>query len=881
MKAISAFMNIEPLLKRCKEFSAYIWGRWDVPHDEWVPADLRDKTAILPFTKDRRSIVSQVLPHELLDLGFYNPVLVWLVGWLPALAVLCAIPMAITSEGPRAIAWATFGATSLVGAIFITWLMAQCREKLWTIFKTLCVGYLLPLVGMFVSMTAPRGDNVDLSAILTQLTQKLGLIGVVLAVAVLLWFVISYALPRASKPLSNAIRFGCFGALFITVAAILHPVLAFPACVLVAALAPIRLTQLWDMEPKQWQMALGTAMNGEALGKLMTGHIRARHDQAVRASKDPTPLFTFGTSTGALYEKGDVFAADRGLPLVASLYDISTHMLVVGGTGRGKTLYALNRITTEWMAMNQGGMLFIDPKGEGALKYKHLPGYRVIAPTVRDALTNTIVSQGVNVGLIQGMEPGTVCQVLAEVGGVGKDSKSQGNAQYFINNGLNVGFHAEQLLWWTIKTHEHQVKIGRKDANAKINWRWTLHDIAKMVDLLAKPFDKSGRHDAEILTDMIETVQEWAPIPRNNPVLARTISFIKSELPVLQASEETWSSIVSTVKQWFTPLLNSNDLLSWAMCEQGDVDMGDVLHGAKFGLYLPLRYGTAGVMAMALIRRRIAMDMRKRPDNWRELDPTATPVLFVFDEFQELINLQDLEILSMGRSLGNWMVMATQSEAAIRQKLGDTATEALMNNFLSWMAFDVDLGTFLMLQKKVGKCWRKQLKGSAVAVDLDATTDAIASHPAYDLEHPNAGRRWDHMAAEGVGLAVPQQVAYRNAITKDSRNESFNESMNSFADNNLLTPFVTKGGSEEQEILDIADFNLLAKGEGDALIQINRGGVPRRDIVKMTPYHIPTVEEFNDLCATYTKQIEELKERARLNSGLKVQEVPTTKGETA
>ena len=130
MKAISAFMNIEPLLKRCKEFSAYIWGRWDVPQGDWVPADLRDKTAILPFTKDRRSIVSQVLPHELLDLGFYNPVLVWLVGLLPALAVLCAIPMAITSEGPRAIAWATLGATSLVGAIFITWLMAQCREKL-------------------------------------------------------------------------------------------------------------------------------------------------------------------------------------------------------------------------------------------------------------------------------------------------------------------------------------------------------------------------------------------------------------------------------------------------------------------------------------------------------------------------------------------------------------------------------------------------------------------------------------------------------------------------------------------------------------------------------------------------------------------------------
>lgn len=878
MKGIAAFMNIEPLLKRCKEFSAYIWGRWDVPQGDWVPADLRDKKGILPFTEDQRSIVSQVLPHELLDLGAYNPVLVWLVGWLPVLATLLAVPMVMTNPDAKGVAFATLGTVSVGGTVFIAWLMAQCREKLWLIMKTVCVGYVLPLVGMFVSFQAHTG-SASTSTTLMTLIGKFQWIGLVLAVAFAVWGIASFFLPRAAKPLGDAIRFGCYAVLFITVATILHPVLAFPACILVGAFAPIRLTQLWDMEPKQWEMALGTAMNGEALGKLMTGHIRARHDQAVRASKDPTPLFTFGNSTGALYDKGDVFSADKGLPIVASLNDMSTHMLVVGGTGKGKTLYALNRITTEWMAMEQGGMLFIDPKGEGALKYKHLPGYRVIAPTVRNNLTSTTVSQGVNVGLIQGMEPGTVCDVLAEVGGVDKGASGSGNAQFFINNGKNIGYHAEVLLWWTIKTHEHQIKMGMKDPQATINWRWTLHDVSKMVDLIAKPFSKDGRHDAEILTEMIETVQEWAPIPRNNPVLARTISFIKTELPVLQASEETWSSIVSTVKQWFTPLLNSNDLLSWAMCEKGDVDMGDVLHGAKFGLYLPLRYGTAGVMAMALIRRRIAMDLRKRPDNWRELDHTATPVLFVFDEFQELINLQDLEILSMGRSLGNWMVMATQSEAAIRQKLGDTATEALLNNFLSWIAFDVDVQTFDMLQKKVGKCWRRQLKGNAVALDLEATTDAISRHPAYDREHPNSGRRWDHMAAEGVGLAVPQQVAFRNAITKDSRNESFNESMNNFADNNLLTPFVIKGGTEQEEILDSADFNLLAKGEGDALIQINRGGVPRRDMVKMVPYHIPTVDQFNELRANYARQILELKERAQQNASRKLHEAITAQGE--
>lgn len=858
MIKVASFLNLEPLLKRCKEFSAYIWHRWDVPQDAWVPEDLRDRDPQLPFTEDDRSIISQVMPHELLDLGNFNPVLVWLVSWLPILAVLLSIPL--SGVGKTSEIAGLLGLVSVVGAIYISWVMAQCREKLWTITKIMAIGYVLPLLGMFMSKSRNRA-NMNFSENLLAIGDRFAMAGMVLAVAAAIVVLMSFILPRAAKPLNSMVKFAFIGTIFVLVASTLHPALAFPACVLVSAFAPFHLLYIWDVERNAWMLSLGGPFGSENRGKLMKGHIRARHDQAVRAAKDPTPRLTFGKATGALYSKGDMFAADHGLPLMASLWDLSTHFIVFGETGSGKTRYALNRITTEWMAMNQGGMLFIDPKGEGALKYKHLPGYRVIGPTVRDTLNNTIISEGVNIGLIQGMEPGTVCDVLAAVGSADAGSKPEGNAQFFINNAKNVCFHAEQLLWWTIKTHEHQVKLGKKAADAKINWRWTLHDISKMIDLLAKPV-KGGRHDAEILTDLMETVQEWAPIPRNNPVLARTITFVKSELAVLQASEETWSSVVSTAKQWFTPLLNSNDLLAWAMCEKGDVDMGDVMHGAKFGLYLPLRYGTAGVTAMALIRRRIAMDMRKRPDNWRELDPTATPVLFVFDEFQELINLQDLEILSMGRSLGNWMVMATQSEAAIRQKLGDTATETLMNNFLSFIAFKVDLNTFLKLQQKVGTCWRKIRKGVGSAVDFDATTDVIANHPAYDLDHPNAGRRWDHMAAEGAGLAVPQQVAFRNAITKDSRNETFNESMNTFADNNVLTSFVTMGETEEQEILDKADFTLLSKGEGNALIQINRGGVPRRDIVKLEDYKIPTVEEFAALQAHYVAEIMELKAKA-------------------
>lgn len=62
-----------------------------------------------------------------------------------------------------------------------------------------------------------------------------------------------------------------------------------------------------------------------------------RHIQALNADEDKSPLIIFGTATGALSFNGDSFAPDKGLPVVMSEEDISTHMHVFGSTGTGKT----------------------------------------------------------------------------------------------------------------------------------------------------------------------------------------------------------------------------------------------------------------------------------------------------------------------------------------------------------------------------------------------------------------------------------------------------------------------------------------------------------------------------------------------------------------
>ncbi|WP_448670424.1 TraM recognition domain-containing protein [Pseudoxanthomonas mexicana] len=839
MKTLSQFMPLEGMRDRAAEFGRYLWSRWDVPRGSETTRDLDDQRGILPVTEDGRSKISQILPHEAMDMSVCSPVLVVMAALLPVLALLTAVPASFDPGLMRSTAFLVLAVPAVIGAIAITWLMRQCRELMTNIALTFGIGYALPLFGLWLMKAVGKSSALSI-------VQQFERVFIVLAGLLVVMLIVSWFSSNAKAPLGVLTKFvlGAIGA--VAVAAILYGPLVFPVCLLLGAFAPVLMIKRWDKARAARMLSMGNEFSGEGAGLQTTTHVTARKEQAENCLADRSPTFYLGRSLGELYDRGDVFAADIGVPMLMSVTDLSTHMVVFGQTGSRKTVGALNRIQTQWMAMGCGGMIYIDPKSDGAMKFAHLPNYTVIRPSVVDRLNDqNVIEQGVNINLIEGIPPGKVADILADIGGAVSGSQGGGdNAQFFINNAKTLAFNAEHLLYWAIESQRHLKAIGKESVDEPMHWAWNLADLRRMVNFIAE-YDPSDRQNS-LLTPVIEFIADNAPCAGRNKSLNAALDYVRVEL-ASQASKDSnsWKSIVSQCTQWFAPLMNDEDLLAWATCTTSDVDIGRALYGQCFGIYLPLRYGKAGELAMALLRRRISIMMRARKEDWRTSDPNATPVLVVIDEAQELLNRQDGEILSMGRSLGQYMLLATQSEAALRAKLNEVTTDTVLNNLLSFIAFRVDQQTFEVIQEKVGKCWKRNKKSHGAAIDFEQNARAMAKSPVFDREHPGAGGYWDHLGAQGAGIPVPARVEYRSHNSMQSLAGTFDQSMDHFASHHLNPQLIVGQGQEEKFILDAADFNLLSRDDGNALVFINRGNKPRRDIVKMTPFPIPSLTEFN------------------------------------
>lgn len=840
MKTLAAILPMDQMVQKAKIFGNYLWGRWDVPHGKETTRDLEDKRAILSVTDDRRSKVSQILPHETVDMSVYNPALVVMVSLLPVLAVLTTVGFAFDNKYVRGSLFLALSLPSMISAGLVGWILRQCRERVVHVVSALGFGYALPLFGFMLSKI---GSGVSLDT-LDGMWQRFSMAFYILAALIALLGTISFFNARAREPLGLTLKFIFYGAGSIVVAGAIHPVLIFPTCLILGSFAAVQMVRRWDKDRAAEMLSMGHEFGGEGSGMHTLTHIQARKDQAARCVADKTPLFFIGRSQAELYDRGDVFAADRDLPVLASVNDLSTHLVIFGGTGRGKTVYALNRLQTQWMAMKQGGMIYIDPKSDGALKFAHLPNYTVLRPTVRNRLTGEVVTKGVNVNPIQGIEPGKVTDILASVSGaVNNIESSSGNAQFFIDNAKSLAFHAEQLLFWYIETQKHQVAIGNENAATQKKWHWNLADLRKMINYIAE-FNPKNR-SMSFITPIVEYIHEHGPAAGRDETLNTTMTWFKTELPTISGPDnDTWKSVVSQALQWFAPLMGDDDLISWATCAESEADIAQAFYGQCFGIYLPLKHGAAGEITMALLRYRINEIARRRNDDWRTLDPNATPVLMVIDEAQEVINRQDNKILSMGRSIGLYMWLATQSEAALRAKLNEVTTETVINNLLSFICFDVDNQTFEVIQEKVGKCWKKQKRMHSAAIDYEQNALAMAKSPMFDREHPGAGRYWDHLGAQGAGIPLPEKIEYRSHATGQVRSGNFEENMGRFAEKHMFPDLIVGEGNEEKYILEAADFNVLKRGQGSALVSINRGGEPRRDMVKLTPFPVPTIEEF-------------------------------------
>lgn len=371
------------------------------------------------------------------------------------------------------------------------------------------------------------------------------------------------------------------------------------------------------------------AAGGDAWGQSIE---RARIEQIKEAKRDADKvdgrLVRLGDATGLLAARGDMFAPSAGMPFSLSLRDLQTHLLVLGGTGSGKTTAVLKPLIYQAAAWDGIGLAVMDGKGA-------LPGE---LRKLGDKLT-IIDPDKVRVSLVAGIEPSMVVDTLVEIlGGQSSDRFWSDSAGGILRRCALV-------------------------AHAAGKGEWSLLGAARLA------FDDSEREKA------LDAVP--AEALAESPALGEAMAFLETEFP--EIDPKLRSNFVAQIRSWINTLTAHPKMLAWADAtpSQSEADIGEVLKGARMGVLIPAhRYGDAGRVASALLKARLYRGLKDRADDkdWRK---TGTPVLMVIDEAQEVATADDATLLAIGRSLGLAMVAATQTIEGVYERLGQASAKWL------------------------------------------------------------------------------------------------------------------------------------------------------------------------------------------------------------
>lgn len=411
----------------------------------------------------------------------------------------------------------------------------------------------------------------------------------------------------------------------------LAPILAIAVCKALADPPPVGLrARLLDVAAAG--TAEGAAWAIAGAGRWAERIEDARKAQLAIAIADRSPVLTLGKATGVMAARGDLFAPSAGFDMALSLYDLMQHLLVLGGTGSGKTAGVLRPLCKQLGAIGGIGLVMLDGKGA-------LPGE--VAKFVHDL--QVIDPATKSMSLVEGLTPTEVVGIISD-----RLGHSEGKDKFFEESAAGLLRHAAVLV------------------NARDAADWSLEKIWRMAN--------DGPSE-EILEEVDQTV----------PQVKEAASFFKDEWPALD--KEVKSSIMATARAWYTTITGHPDTLKWAMTLAGksDVDLAGALKGKRIGILAPAhRYGEAGPVVLALLKARLFASIRDRAD--RGMKEGETPVVLVMDEAQEVTTRQDALMLGIARSLNLSIVASTQTVEGIEARLGAVEAAQFLTLFGSVIA---------------------------------------------------------------------------------------------------------------------------------------------------------------------------------------------------
>lgn len=498
--------------------------------------------------------------------------------------------------------------------------------------------------------------------------------------------------------------------------------------------------------------------------------------QISEARKDKSPILRLGTTTGILAGRGDFYAPSAGLPFDLSLRDLQNHLVILGGTGSGKTSGVLRPLAHQIAGLKNVGLVVMDGKSALPHELRDLPGMEVIDPA------HTTFS------LVAGLSPAEIVDTLADVLRSGQESDS-----YWADSAMGLLRRAGVIA-----------------RHAGGEW-WTLSGIMRIA----------------AVDEAMSEAQSRFPLERalEDPLLEEAMLYFAEEWKDMDSKPK--SSIISHARSWVSTITAHPDLLAWADAKEGadSFDLHAPLKGGRVGFLIPgHRYGRAGAAVTALLKARLYAALKGRAE--RTLTEEESPVVFLIDEVQEVATRDDATMLSIGRSLGMAMVGATQTIEGVTDKLGPQAAAKWLAVYGNAIALPGrSKATDAFVAERAGASWRARVSGVPGISVRDSITASIFTGSVASARRQVTMRPYASPAPSPIASFMQNSqnaATNRQSVSADPRVNREGDSGVSSS----LSPFPLVFAEELPTLL--AEPNL-------ALAITTRARVPRRDVIKLSP----------------------------------------------
>lgn len=483
-------------------------------------------------------------------------------------------------------------------------------------------------------------------------------------------------------------------------------------------------TRVWmlaDSLAGHFRGGIGRGADMMRFNEYRTSLLRAES----QVGDDLTPVFILGKATGNFNYLGLSASPPIDTPMALSMADMSRHLLVMGGTGGGKTSQVAKPIIERTLAMRASGL----PVAMYVTDGKAVLFNTVLEEARKQGITDhvRVIGPGLNqirVDLLEGVDPATFADVMRSVAQQIGGGRNDGNfwPQMASSMVMETGIilQAAELTNWGI---EFSRKTGKR-----------IYSIQQIIHYSSEPqavLDGPIRAISEAMNDpeQYKCIAVFDKPALHNAIEQR-IGFWHT------LADATRTGIVANIRNALQLFLFNDEIAS------GFADgAGENLMSATevFGNYITCtsistsEHGAAGKLTLTLLKTIFMREARLRelrnPDAAAQRESfwmrpnmnllknvgkhevsNFMQTIYLADEYQELISADtssaysDSTFWNVARSAGVAGVVMFQTLKALTQAIGTEATENFVGNFRSKILMPVeDITTISWFSELIGK----------------------------------------------------------------------------------------------------------------------------------------------------------------------------------